>query len=122
MRYSIKDNDFLILKRAHNTLVREWEAVKREFYARKAGFKEGQPRWPKGSGDESGRWSGGAMTVAARENATVLAARGNAEKCEAQYEADSKLCRIVKTPLCWEQAMKRRAACISGYDLPPFNF
>ncbi|MEI8276552.1 MAG: hypothetical protein WCG00_11210 [Hyphomicrobiales bacterium] len=26
----------------------------------KAGFKEDQPRWPEGSGDNSGRWSGGA--------------------------------------------------------------
>jgi hypothetical protein len=28
----------------------------------KAGFRPDQPRWPKGSGDESGRWSGGAGT------------------------------------------------------------
>ncbi len=26
----------------------------------KAGFREDQPRWPKGSGEDSGRWSGGA--------------------------------------------------------------
>lgn len=29
---------------------------------RKAGFREDQPRWPKGSGEDSGRWSGGAET------------------------------------------------------------
>ena len=28
----------------------------------RAGFKPDQPRWPKGSGDDSGRWSGGAGT------------------------------------------------------------
>jgi hypothetical protein len=27
---------------------------------RKAGYRQDQPRWPKGSGDVSGRWSGGA--------------------------------------------------------------
>src|SRR6202034_998767 len=27
---------------------------------RKAGFRPDQPRWPRGSGDVSGRWSGGA--------------------------------------------------------------
>ena len=31
---------------------------------RKAGFRQDQPRWPKGSGDDSGRWSGGAGTGA----------------------------------------------------------
>jgi hypothetical protein len=60
MRYSLKDSDFQILKRAHDALVREWEGVKREFYARKAGFREDQPRWPKGCGEDSGRWCGGA--------------------------------------------------------------
>jgi hypothetical protein len=34
---------------------------------RRAGFREDQPRWPKGSGDDSGRWSGGAGTTPARE-------------------------------------------------------
>src|SRR5688572_25168869 len=29
---------------------------------RRAGFRRDQPRWPKGSGDDSGRWSGGAGT------------------------------------------------------------
>ena len=28
-----------------------------------AGFRQDQPRWPKGSGDDSGRWSGGAGTA-----------------------------------------------------------
>lgn len=30
----------------------------------KAGFRPDQPRWPKGSGEDSGRWSGGAGTEA----------------------------------------------------------
>jgi hypothetical protein len=140
MRYST--SNLPILKRAHDALVREWEEVKREFYARK--FDPSQPR------DDHGRWTdtgggqrtaepaateatgtraetfpnetGSGATSSVANRAITLAARGSVEKCEAQYEADSKLCRIVKTPLCWEQAMKRRAACVSGYDLPPLNF
>jgi hypothetical protein len=34
-----------------------------EWLEEKAGFKPDQPRWPKGSGDDSGRWSGGAGTA-----------------------------------------------------------
>ena len=34
-----------------------------EWLEGKAGFKLDQPRWPKGSGDDSGRWSGGAGTA-----------------------------------------------------------
>ncbi len=34
---------------------------------RRAGFREDQPRWPKGSGEDSGRWSGGAGTTPAGE-------------------------------------------------------
>jgi hypothetical protein len=130
MRYSIKDTDLLIVRRAHDAIRREWELVKREFYARK--FDPDQPRAPAGSPD-GGRWTSGGGTAAPETtgsgttseragSVTVAAVRGNAAKCEAQYEADSRLCRIVKTPLCWQQAMKRRAACVSGYDLPPLNF
>ncbi|WP_245421755.1 hypothetical protein [Rhodoplanes serenus] len=47
----------------------------------KAGFKEDQPRWPKGNGEISGRWSGGAGTDAsAAEGASGspgLAPRGH---------------------------------------------
>jgi hypothetical protein len=32
-------------------------------YWGKAGFRQDQPRWPKGSGEISGRWSGGAGTA-----------------------------------------------------------
>jgi hypothetical protein len=34
---------------------------------RRAGFREDQPRWPKGSGEDGGRWSGGAGTAPAGE-------------------------------------------------------
>lgn len=34
----------------------------------KAGFRRDQPRWPKGSGDDSGRWSGGAGSLAPSSN------------------------------------------------------
>lgn len=40
----------------------------REFYRDlgKTGFREDQPRWPRGSGRRSGRWSGGAGLAAGR--------------------------------------------------------
>jgi hypothetical protein len=40
-------------------------AMLRHFYVcRKAGFRPSQPRWPKGTPDQSGRWSGGSGTGA----------------------------------------------------------
>jgi hypothetical protein len=41
---------------------------------RKAGFKPNQPRWPKGSGENGGRWSGG--TAAPNAQATARPIRG----------------------------------------------
>jgi len=34
--------------------------IRHSHVCREAGFNEDQPRWPKGSGDDSGRWCGGA--------------------------------------------------------------
>jgi hypothetical protein len=34
--------------------------IRYSYLSQKAGFRRDQPRWPKGSGDDSGRWSGGA--------------------------------------------------------------
>lgn len=83
--------------------------------ALKAGFNPEQVR------DELGRWSDGGATSS--ENAdNRFAARGNEAECEAQYKLNSVICRLVQTNLCWRQAMARRAACISGYPLPPLNF
>lgn len=36
--------------------------IRHAYVCRKAGYREDQPRWPKGSGEDSGRWSGGAET------------------------------------------------------------
>jgi len=83
--------------------------------ALKAGFNPDQAR------DERGRWSDGGATSAESAN-NRFAARGNEAECEAQYKLDSAICRLVQTNLCWRQAMARRAACISGYPLPPLNF
>lgn len=41
----------------------------------KAGFREDQPRWPKGSGEDSGRWSGGEGS-GAFDGSVDVAARG----------------------------------------------
>jgi len=46
------------LRRDHASAVEELLAICRELI--KAGFRPDQPRWPKGSGRQSGEWSGGA--------------------------------------------------------------
>jgi hypothetical protein len=43
----------------------------------KAGFKPDQPRWPKGNGDDSGRWSGGAGTGVATDFSSAGRAKGH---------------------------------------------
>ena len=76
--------------------------------------------------DDLGRWadSGGNSKRPAAFALDKFAGRrrGNEAECDAQYKLDSAICRMVRTSLRWEQAMKRRAACISGYPLPPLNF
>jgi hypothetical protein len=85
--------------------------------ALKAGFNPDQAR------DEFGRWSDGGASSSENQNAdSRFAAKGNEAACEKQYKLDSAICRLVQTNLCWRQAMARRAACISGYPLPPLNF
>jgi len=86
-------------------------------HAIKAGFNANQPR------DDHGRWSNGAGDMSAGAFADQqFAAKGTEAECEAQYKLDSAICRIVQSALCWRQAMARRAACVSGYPLPPLNF
>lgn len=70
---------------------------------------EGQvePRTPSGKQTK--------ITVAARSSQT-------ASDCDAQYAADIVLCRMVRTPLCYAQAMERYAACLAGKPLPLLRF
>ena len=65
------ETELLRLRIEHYALRLEWERIKREYYARKAGFRYDQPRWPKGNAEQSGRWSGGAGTPLAGA-ATIL--------------------------------------------------
>ena len=131
MRYSIKDTNFLILKRAHDALVREWEAVKREFYARK--FDPNQPRAPVGNPD-GGQWIGGGETVTSRaagpptaeSNVTKVATTPSASFCWNQMLVDFLLCDSLGSRsiigACRSQAMERYSACLRGKLLPPLPF
>ena len=76
MRRDISDLAGALSSRHHERIYRDiryrlaalrFEAalVAHAHVCRKAGFKEDQPRWPKGSGEISGRWSGGGGLVAA---------------------------------------------------------
>jgi hypothetical protein len=80
-------------------------------------FDPEQPR------DEQGRWTDEAdvtgSTGASNPLDAFAAMRGSEAECEAQYERDSLICRLVQTMSCWQQAMARRAACVAGSPIPP---
>jgi hypothetical protein len=50
--------------------------LRRALIQSKAGFKPDQPRWPKRSGEESGRWSGGSGTDAPTADGNHAPTRG----------------------------------------------
>jgi hypothetical protein len=54
--------------------------------ARKAGFKPDQPRWPKGSGEDGGRWSGGPGTGAFGTPSSTSPPRGHHFVNKSLYE------------------------------------
>lgn len=56
--------EVLGMRRKLAALHADWRLAIGDIYARKAGFRPSQPRWPKGHGDDSGRWSGGPGTGA----------------------------------------------------------
>jgi len=51
--------------------------VKHYYISQKAGFRFDQPRWPKGSGEDSGRWSGGVGTQAPNTGPVAPRPRGH---------------------------------------------
>jgi hypothetical protein len=87
-------------------------------------FDPDQPRVPAGNSD-GGRWTNGGDSESSANAGRniVLAARSKQSEaeCEAQYAQDTFICRSVRTPVCWQQAMERYAACLSGRPLPPLN-
>jgi hypothetical protein len=87
-------------------------------------FDSNQPRAPAGNPD-GGRWtSEGGIGPTNTSGSIVLAARSKQSEaeCDAQHAKDSFICSAVRTPLCWQQAAQRLAACLSGRQLPPLNF
>jgi hypothetical protein len=78
-----------------------------------------QPRIPAGS-PHGGEWAetpgtDGSIVVAAKK-------RGNEAQCDAQYRQDGIICNMIKTPLCWQRANARYAACLAGDPIPPLRF
>jgi hypothetical protein len=86
-------------------------------------FDPGQPRVPVGNPD-GGQWTSAANTESAVTPTDVSAARRriNEAECDAQYNRDKLTCNLVHTPLCWESAMERYAACLSGHQIPVLRF
>lgn len=80
-------------------------------------FDPNQLRWPAGAPlGWGGRFrDAGATRVAAKID------RKREQECEEQYELDRQLCRMSASPLCWQTAMVRQAACLSGSYIPPFR-
>jgi hypothetical protein len=86
------------------------------------------PGWPAGEpaglGGKFRPKNGVSDRNAEGKNEIQMAARGkaNAAQCDFQYSQDIFICRSVRTPLCWAQAMKRYSACLAGRQIPPLNF
>lgn len=111
----------------------EWEAVKREYYARK--FDPNQPRVPAGNAD-GGQWTSDGANLTVNEPAALtrqpaaylLAAGGkqSAAYCWNQMLIDFLLCDSLGPRsligACRSQAMERYAACLQGKRIPPLPF
>ncbi|MFT0879663.1 MULTISPECIES: hypothetical protein [Rhodopseudomonas] len=68
--------------------------------------------------DYHGRWA-----IAAGGSTDFSAAKRRLEAdCDLQYSKDTMICNLVKTPLCWAQAMERYSACLSGRPIPQLRF
>ncbi len=52
----------------------------------------------------------------------VRAARANQSERDDQYNRDIITCSLVRTPLCYAQAMERYAACLAGKPILPLRF
>jgi hypothetical protein len=72
-------------------------------------------QWTSGDGGQNGNGASGTVVVAART-------RRNQAECDEQLKLDEFICRSVRTPLCWAQAMERYAACLADRQIPPLNF
>jgi hypothetical protein len=89
-------------------------------------FDPDQPRVPAGNPD-GGQWTSGGGAAENQDNGntnTVAAARPKPTEleCDAQYERDLIICRMLRSSACYGQAMARYAACISGRPIPSLNF
>lgn len=105
-------------------LRREWEFVRRDYYARK--FDPNQPRAPAGNPD-GGQWTSGGEGAAGGPSSTDLSAARRISPaveaaCEAQYKQDIFQCRMVGLRACYQQAALRYANCLAGLQIPPFNY
>jgi hypothetical protein len=100
--------------------------VKAELRAALRKYSPDQPRVPAGNRD-GGQWTSGGKAGESRANneANVgVADRSqlSEEECDFQFERDLAVCRVVRIPACYGQAMARYAACRNGRPIPPFNF
>ncbi len=100
---------------------------------------------PNQARDELGRWTnesgGGSSPLATAANVVAQAVSATAgvagddagftasaalDACDAQYELDSSLCRMLGSRMsrakCWASASERLAACLAGRPILPLSF
>ena len=73
-----------------------------------------QPRWPAGR-PEGGQWRPSGGETAQAEG---IYDPSRAGICDLQLERDHDLCRMAKTPRCWESADIRHANCMRNVYIP----
>jgi hypothetical protein len=89
---------------------------------RKAGFNPDQPRVPEGNSD-GGQWTSEGGAAGGQNDRLAARRRPGAEaECDAQLKRDTVICNLVRTPLCWAQAMERYSSCLSGRPIPQLRF
>jgi hypothetical protein len=85
-------------------------------------FNADQPRVPAGNPD-GGQWTS-ESSENRREKETDVAVRSKPSEaeCDAQFERDLEICRMIRSQACYGQAMARYAACRTGRPIPPLVF
>lgn len=94
-------------------------------------YSPDQPRVPGGNPD-GGQWTseggegtsndGNDVGQSSTELSAAVSRRKIEDACDAQYRRDTFICNLVHTPLCWQRANARYAACIGGDPIPELRF
>ena len=105
-----------------------------EWLGRLMKYDPSQPRVPPGQGPRSGQWTGSNPNATARsshakprapdfaDHPNIAATGGIDAICEAQYERDLVICRVVGKRSCYAQAAQRYSAYLVDKQISPLDF